>query len=64
MMTWQQWKAKVQNEVDEAYWATVEATEREDGHYCCCCTGECSGAFDIDWKYERKRWYEQSRGRP
>lgn len=63
MMTWQQWKAKVKREAGEAYWAAVErARLEEDGHVCCCCTGECAGAFDIDWKYERWRWYEQSRG--
>ena len=52
-MTWQEYRTERQNEMDEAF-AAAEATaiEENDGHVCCCCTGECAGIFDIQWQSE------------
>lgn len=52
-MTWQEYKTERQNAMDKVF-AAAEATSREenDGHVCCCCTGECVGNFDIQWQTE------------
>lgn len=50
-MTWQKYMAERRTQVNQMF-ATAEenAREQNDGHSCCCCTGECTGAFDLLWQ--------------